>query len=190
MTRYLSLSLLLAAGPVAAQSGWRLVQTTDELTAAGDTRLILREDAWPAEPSKAADTYRGATLVIVCGHRLPGADGRTLLFSADQAMEPFGGDFAYVQLKFDSLPQATKAYFTTLQTGTIAAESGRRYARYVAFLGSEQSPYFSPQIFARLLAASRLTITYRAYGEDRSASFHLDGLREAVTKLAECRWAP
>lgn len=189
MTRFLLLAQLLAsASSAAAQSAWRLVQTTDELTAASDTRLILREDAWPTEPPKAADSYRGATLVVVCGHRLPSDTGRTLLFSADQPMQPFGGDFAYVQLRFDSLPQVTKAYFTTLQASGTAAESGRRYTRYVAFLGSQPSPYFSLQIFDRLLAANRLTITYRAYGADRSASFHVAGLRAALAQLAGCRW--
>lgn len=189
MTKYLSLTLLLVAGPVAAQSGWRLVQTTDELTAASDTRLILREDAWPTQPPKAADSFRGATLVIACGHRLPSADGRTLLLSADQPMEPFGGDFAYVELQFDSEPRITKAYFTTSQAGGgIAVETGRSYPRYVAFLGSPQSPYFSLQIFARLLTARRLRIRYRAFGTDRTAAFHLTGLPEAVARLTECRW--
>jgi hypothetical protein len=190
MTRYLLPALLLAAGSnAAAQSGWRLVQTTDELTAASDTRLILREDAWPTVPPKAADSFRGATLVIVCGHRLPSAAGRTLLLSADQPMQPFGGDFAYAELRFDSDSASTRAYFTTLQASSnIAVESGRSVPRYVSFLGSEQSPYFSPQIFARMLRATRLTIRYRAYGTDRSASFRLAGLAEAVGKLSECRW--
>ena len=34
MTRYLLLALLLTSSSAAAQSAWRLVQTTDELTAA------------------------------------------------------------------------------------------------------------------------------------------------------------
>ena len=114
MTRYLLPALLLTTSSAAAQSAWRLVQTTDELTAATDTRLILREDAWPAGPSKAADSFRGATLVIVCGHRLPSAGGRTLLLSADQPMQPFGDNLAYAELRFDSDSQVTKAYFTTL----------------------------------------------------------------------------
>lgn len=192
MTRYLLPVLLLAAASSAtAQTMWRLVQTTDELTAASDTRLILREDAWPTEPPKAADSFRGATLVIVCGHRLPSAEGRTLLFSADQPMQPFGGNFAYVELRFDSDSASTKAYFTTLQAGSgIAVESGRSFPRYVSFLGSEQSPYFSAQIFARLLAANRLMIRYRAFGADRSATFRLTGLREALGRLSECRWMP
>lgn len=192
MIKYLLPALLLTvAASAAAQSTWRLVQTTDELTAASDTRLILREDAWPTEPPKAADSFRGATLVLVCGHRLPSAEGRSLLFSADQPMQPFGGNFAYVELRFDSDSQITKAYFTTLQPGSgIAVESGRSFPRYVSFLGSEQSPYFSPQIFARLLAANRLMIRYRAFSANRTATFHLAGLREAVGKLSECRWTP
>ncbi|HMA44225.1 MAG TPA: hypothetical protein VKO86_09420 [Gemmatimonadales bacterium] len=190
MTRFLLLAQLLAsASSAAAQSAWRLVQTTDELTAASDTRLILREDAWPTEPPKAADSYRGATLVVVCGHRLPSDTGRTLLFSADQPMQPFGGDFAYVELRFDSDSQTTKAYFTTLPaSGGIAVESGRSVPRYVSFLGSEQSPYFSPLIFARLLTADRVTIRYRAFSSDRTATFHVAGLAAAVVKLTECRW--
>ncbi|HSD32216.1 MAG TPA: hypothetical protein VLB49_09920 [Gemmatimonadales bacterium] len=189
MTRYLLPALLLTTSSAAAQSGWRLVQTTDELTAASDTRLILREDAWPTEPPKAADTFRGATLVIVCGHRLPSAGGRTLLLSADQPMQPFGGNFAYAELRFDSDSTSTKAYFTTLQASSgIAVESGRSYPRYASFLGSEQSPYFSPRIFARMIGATRLTIRYRAYGTDRSATFRLTGLAEALGRLSQCRW--
>lgn len=190
MIRYLLPALLLTTSSAAAQSAWRLVQTTDELTAATDTRLILREVAWPTEPPKAADSFRGATLVIVCGHRLPSAAGRTLLLSADQPMQPYGGNFAYAELRFDSDSTSTKAYFTTLPASSgIAVESGRSYPRYVSFLGSEQSPYFSPRIFARLIAATRLTISYRAYGTDRSATFRLTGLAEALGKLSECRWA-
>jgi hypothetical protein len=189
MTRYLLPVLLLTTSSAAAQSAWRLVQTTDELTAATDTRLILREDAWPTEPAKAADSFRGATLVIVCGHRLPSAGGRTLLLSADQPMQPFGDNLAYAELRFDSDSASTKAYFTTLPASSgIAVESGRSYPRYVSFLGSEQSPYFSPRIFTRLVAATRLTIRYRAYGTDRSATFRLTGLAEALGKLPECRW--
>jgi hypothetical protein len=193
MTKFLLPALLLASASsaAAAQSAWRLVQTTDELTAATDTRLILREDAWPTEPPKAADSFRGATLVVVCGHRLPSAGGQTLLFSADQPMQPFGDNLAYAELRFDSDSQVTKAYFTTLPASSgVAVESGRSYPRYVSFLGSEQSPYFSPRIFARLIAATRLTIRYRAYGTDRSATFHLGGLREALAKLTECNWMP
>ncbi len=189
MTRYLLPALLLTTSSAAAQSAWRLVQTTDELTAATDTRLILREDAWPSEPAKAADSFRGATLVIVCGHRLPSAGGRTLLLSADQPMQPFGDNLAYAELRFDSDSQVTKAYFTTLPASSgIAVESGRSYPRYVSFLGSEQSPYFSPRIFARLIGATRLTIRYRAYGTDRRATFRLTGLAEALGRLSECRW--
>jgi hypothetical protein len=189
MTRYLLPALLLTTSSAAAQSAWRLVQTTDELTAATDTRLILREDAWPTEPAKAADSFRGATLVIVCGHRLPSAGGRTLLLSADQPMQPFGDNLAYAELRFDADSQVTKAYFTTLPTSRgVAVESARSYPRYVSFLGSEQSPYFSPRIFARLIAATRLTIRYRAYGTDRSATFRLTGLAEALGRLSECRW--
>lgn len=189
MTRYLLPALLLVTSSAAAQSGWRLVQTTDELTAASDTRLILREDAWPTEPPKAADSFRGATLVIVCGHRLPGAGGRTLLLSADQPMQPFGDRLAYVELRFDADSQVTKAFFTTLRaSGGIAVESGRSVPRYASFLGSKQSPYFSPEIFARLIRSTRVMIRYRAYGTDRSATFRLSGLSEALGKLSECRW--
>lgn len=190
MTRLLLPALLLtSASSAAAQSAWRLVQTTDELTAATDTRLILREDAWPTEPAKAADSFRGATLVIVCGHRLPSAGGQTLLFSADQPMQPFGDNLAYAELRFDSDSQVTKAYFTTLPANSgIAVESGRSVPRYVSFLGSEQSPYFSPLIFARLLTADRVTIRYRAFSSDRTATFHVAGLADALRKLSECRW--
>jgi hypothetical protein len=187
MTRFLLSALLLAAAPLAAQSGWRFVQTTDEFTAASDARLILREDGWPTGPQAEAAAYHSATLLIVCGHRIPGDSGRTLLLSADQPMQPFA-NLAYVEMRFDSEPQATQAYFTTQQSDVVAPESGHRYSRYVAFLGTEQRPYFSPVIFTKLLKGSRLRLRYRAFGTDRTASFHIAGLRGAMAKLSECHW--
>lgn len=187
MPRYLFTVFLLAGAPaLAAQSGWRFIQTTDEFTAATDARLVLREDGWPpARPEDAA--AHNATLLVVCGHRIPGDSGRTLLLSADQPMQPFA-NLAYVEMRFDSEPQVVQAYFTTQRSDVIAPETGHRYARYVAYLGTERRPYYSPKLFGKLLDARRLRLRYKAFGRDRTASFHLAGLRQALAKLPDCHW--
>lgn len=152
----LPLALLLAAGSgAAAQSGWRLVQTTDDAHG---------RDRHPAHPA-------GGCLAD------PAPESGGLL--------PRG----YVELHINSEPLTTKAYFTTSQaSGGISATTGRSYLGYVAFLGSQQSPYSSLQIFAHLVTAKRLTIRYRAFGTGRTASCHVTDLPAAVVKLAECRW--
>jgi hypothetical protein len=61
-------------------------------------------------------------------------------------------------------------------------------ARQVAFLGTDQSPYFSRPLLDQLMAAGKLSVTYRAYGEVRTVSFHPTGLREALPQLPGCRF--
>jgi len=175
------LSLLLALVPLAVsrptESAWRMVETTDDLTSASDRRLILRADQWP-----------GATLVVACGERLPSVDGRSLLFYAGQPLEPFGDELA-ADLRFDDQPRPWKTFFTLVDYGEpVLTPAGHRSSRQVAFLGTDQSPYFSHPLLDQLLGSGKLSVTYRAFGEMHTAMFHLAGLREALAQLAGCRW--
>lgn len=173
-----ALALLLALVPLTpADSAWRLVVTTDDLTAASDRRLILRAD----QPSN-------ATLVLACGDRLPSADGKSLLFYAGQPLEPFGDELA-ADLRFDDQPRSVKTFFTLADYGEpILTPGGHRSSRQVAFLGTDQSPYFSRPLFDQLVASGKLSLTYRAFGEQHTVIFHLTGLREALSQLSACRW--
>ena len=169
--------LLLTLFPLAARpadSAWRLVETTDDLTGASDRRLILRAENWNAATAT-------ATLVVVCGDRIPSSEGRSLLFFAGQPLEPFGNEL-YAELRFDDQPRPIKAYLTILDM--VDAHP----ARQVAFLGTDQSPYFSRPLLDQLMAAGKLSVTYRAYGEVRTVSFHPTGLREALPQLPGCRF--
>ncbi len=177
MSKLLLALVFLIHSTAAAQSAWRLVETTDELTAAGsDRRLIVRADDWPAVPPTTAEGYRGATIVVVCGDRIPNSAGRTLLFNAGQPLQSFGSDLAYAELRFDKDSIPIRAYPTMLDP------------RRVSFLGEEQSPYFSPRLLDRLMAATALTVTFRAFGGDRIVSFHVAGLRAALAQLPGCHW--
>ena len=183
----------LAAG-LSAQSpqspGWRLVETTDDLTGATDRRLIVRADDWPSVRDTAAvEEYRRATIILACGDRMPGSEGRSLLFFAGQPLEPFGRELGYVEFRFDGRPTPIKAFLTILDYGdAVVTATGRRATRQVAYLGTNKSPYFSPQLFSQLLAAGRLTVKYRAFGAEQTVSFRLSGLREALPQLPGCRW--
>jgi hypothetical protein len=173
--------LLLSLLPLAAvrplDSAWRLVETTDDLTGATDRRLILRADNWNA--AGGPDVATTATLVLACGDRIPNVDGKSLLFYAGQPLEPFGNELAYVELRFDDQPRPIKAYLT------ISAYGG---GRQVAFLGSDQSRYFSRPLFDRLTGASKLSVTYRAFSETHRVTFHLAGLSDALSQLSACHW--
>lgn len=188
--RRLSL-LLLTLVPLAAvrslDSAWRLVETTDDLTGASDRRLILRADNW--NPTGAPEVATTATLVLACGDRIPNADGKSLLLFAGQPLEPFGNELAYAELRFDDQPRPIKAYFTIFDYGQAAVTpTGRRQGRQVAFLGTDQSPYFSRPLFDQLTSSSKLTVTYRAYGDTHRVTFHPAGLQDALSQLPACRW--
>jgi hypothetical protein len=183
--------VLLTLVPLAAvrplDSAWRFVETTDDLTGATDRRLILRADNWSATGGPGVATT--ATLVLACGDRIPNADGKSLLFYAGQPLEPFGNELAYAELRFDDQPRPIKAFFTIFDYGeAVVTQTGRRGARQVAFLGTDQSPYFSRPLFDQIVTATRLTVTYRAYGETHRVTFHLAGLSDALSRLAPCRW--
>jgi hypothetical protein len=173
--------LLLTLLPLAAvrplDSPWRFVATTDDLTGAADRRLILRADNWNAPG--APDAVTSATLVLACGDRIPNVDGKSLLFFAGQPLEPFGNELAYVELRFDDQPRPIKAYLT------ISAYGG---GRQIAFLGGDQSRYFSQPLFDQLTSAGKLSVTYRAFSETHRVTFHLAGLRDALSQLSACQW--
>jgi hypothetical protein len=171
----LLLTLLPLAAVRPAESAWRLVETTDDLTGASDRRLILRAENWNAATAT-------ATIVVACGDRIPSSEGRSLLFFAGRPFEPFGNELGYAELRFDDQPHPIKAYLTILDVGDARA------TRQVAFLGTDQSPYFSRPLLDQLMAAGKLSVTYRAYGEVRTVSFHPVGLREALPQLAGCRF--
>jgi len=183
--------LLVTLVPLAAarsvDSAWRLVETTDDLTGASDRRLILRADNWNAAGSP--DVAVTATLVLACGDRIPNADGKSLLFFAGRPLEPFGNELAYAELRFDDQARPIQAYFTIFDYGqAVVTPAGRRGARQVAFLGTDQSPYFSQALFEQLRGAGKLSVTYRAYGETHHVTFHLGGLSDALPQLTACRW--
>ena len=171
--------LLLTLVPLAAvrpaDSAWRLVETTDDLTGASDRRLILRAEDWNAATAT-------ATIVVACGDRIPSSEGRSLLFFAGRPLEPFGNELGYAELRFDDQPRPIKAYLTILDVGDARA------TREVAFLGTDQSPYFSRPLLDQLMTAGKLSVTYRAYGEVRTVSFHPAGLRQALPQLAGCHF--
>lgn len=177
----LVLTLLPLAAIRPTDSAWRLVETTDDLTGASDRRLILRADHWSAAAGSPNVTTR-ATLVLACGDRLPNADGKSLVFFAGQPLEPFGNAQAYAELRFDDQPSPIKTYFT------IQDVADARASHQVAFLGTNQSPWFSRALFDHLLTAGKLDVTYRAYGEVRRVTFHLAGLGDALPQLPACHW--
>jgi hypothetical protein len=183
-----ALLLLAAAGPLAAQAGWRMVPTTDALTGTADRRLVLRADTTPT-PGDTTLSHRDRldAIAVVCGERLPGAAGRSLLLYTTEPWQEFGPTQGYADLRFDGRPEAVHAYLTLLDYGVITP-TGRVAPRHVAFLGSEASPYFSSPILARLLAARVLTVTYRAVGAEHTLTFHVAGLPDALGQLSACRW--
>lgn len=184
-----ALLLLAVTGPLAAQTGWRLIPTTDDLTGAADRRLVVRADTTPAPAdSTLPHRDRADAIALVCGDRLPGATGRSLLLYTTESWQEFGPAQGYADLRFDGHPEAVHAYLTLLDYSVIAP-TGRVAARHVAFLGSQGSPYFSPRILARLLAARTLRVTYRGVGAERTLTFHVAGLQDALRQLSACRWS-
>lgn len=162
---------LTVAPPVAAQaSRWRLVETHDELTGAGDRRLILRAEGW---------TAGGATMILACGDRLPGIEGRTLLLNAAEPLHPFGGDAtAYAEVAFDTSRTHERHYWRMLDGA----------GAQVVFVGDDANPAFSEPFFTKLLGANVLEVRCRALGGDRVIRFELRGLREELRHLSACRW--
>jgi hypothetical protein len=178
---------------VAAQaSKWRLVATQDELSGAQDRRLILPAEGIPARRhTDSPDKYRGASLVVACGERLPGDSGRTLLFYAGMHLEPFGGaEHGYAEWRFAGEPRFTEMYLLLLDYGETVVQADRTASgRHTAFLGSRAGPYYSDSTLARLTHSERLTVRFRPLGAPpMTVEFDLKGLRESLPQLGACRW--
>lgn len=167
---WLMAALLISAPPAAAQtSKWRLVETQDELTGASDKRLILRAEGW---------TAGGATLLLVCGGRIAGDAGRTLLLNAGEPLQPFGGDArAYVELSRDG-GRSWERHYWALVDG-----AGARVAS-----ADDERGRFPEALLVTLYAAPALIVRYRTLGGDRTARFDLTGLQDELQHLSGCSW--
>lgn len=182
--------LVALASPLAAQSGWRLVPTTDPLTQATDRQLVLRADSVAARATDTAVARhpRIDALVVACGQRLPASAGRSLVLYTTESWQLFGAATGYAELRFDGRPEALPAYLTLVEYG-VPSPGGQLAPRHAAFLGAGASPYFSSRLLGRLLAARTLTVSYRGIGTTHTLRFQVGGLREALGRLPACRWS-
>jgi len=182
------LLLIALSARLSAQTGWRLVRTSDELTGVADRRLMLRADTMASPADTLAHRHRFDALALVCGERLPSSAGRSLVLFTDESWQQFGAATGYADLRFDGRPEAMPAFVTLIDYGVIAP-TGHVAARHMAFLGSESSPYFSRAILTRLLSARTLSVTYRAVGANETLRFHVGELKDALGQLPGCRWS-
>jgi hypothetical protein len=195
-TRYGKRTAFLApclAALALQSSGWLRVETVDEYTGARDTRVILRAEEWPAlRHTSHPDDYKGATLVVSCGDRVPSSEGRSMLLFAGEPLMPFGGEEqAYLELSFDGQGRREGSYFTIYDFGDmLVRQTGNRSSRHVAFLGTEKSPYYSPELLDKILSSQILTVRYRTFGRDerRTVTFRVAGLQAALSGVEGCDW--
>lgn len=194
---YLGLLLPVLLGawtPRAANAqadGWVRVESWDDLTAAWDRRLILRAEDWPSLGHAASpDAYKGATLVVSCGDRVPGDSGRSLLLFAGEPLEPFGGgEYAAAGVRFERDGKRHRYDMAILDRGdAVVIPTGGRSTRHVAFLGDRKRPYFSADFFARLAGSDTVEVEYQAFGQTRRVVFATAGLRDHLGYLDRCRW--
>jgi hypothetical protein len=179
--------------PLAAQdSGWRLIETQDEFSGAHDRRLILRARQLPQRTHRQSpDAYKGASLILACGERLPADSGRTLLFYGGLHLEPFGGrEEAYVEFRFSHQPRRMSQYWLLFDYGeSVMVPDRSPTGRHLAFIGSEGQPYYSRRFLTDLLSADTLSISYRALGRAAQVvEFDVHGLAAALRQLTECAW--
>jgi hypothetical protein len=186
------LPLTLSARSVPAQdSTFRVVSTVDDITGRQDTRIIIRGAPWPPRYQIAnPDGFKGATLVIACGDRLPSDSGRTLILFAGQALEPFGAEYAYAEARLDAGTKPQRLSFAIFDYGDVqVVPTGGHSGRQLAFIGTDHQPYFSAPFFTQLLRASSLRLTYRVIGEgSRTVTFAVAGLRSRLDALTRCSW--
>jgi len=189
------LAAVLATLPltlVAQGSKWRLLDTRDELTGAVDRRLILRAEGAPARRhTDSPDKYRGASLIVACGERLPADSGRTLLFYAGMPLEPFGGaEHGYAEVRFSDQRSFTDTYLLLLDYGETVVQADRTPSgRHVAFLGSQRTPYYSDSTLRQMIRSERLTVRFRPLGAASMAvEFDLRGLAAELSHLNPCHW--
>jgi hypothetical protein len=173
---------LLAPCSGAAQAGdstrWRWVNSADELSDRTDSRLILKG----MEP--------GPLLLFVCGDRLPGDSARTLLFFAGESLLPFGGGAdAYVEVRFANEQVWRPGYWRIYEAGEPQTELPLTgMSRRVAFMGSGHTPYFSTELFKRLVASDTVSIRYRVFGDSHEVRFLTAGLAATLGSRTDCRW--
>jgi len=173
--------------------GWIRVESVDDLTGARDRRLILRAEGWPQLGHTAApDAYKGATLVVSCGDRIPGDSGRSLLLFAGEPLQPFGGgEFAAADVWFGGDDGRHRYDMAILDRGdALVIPSGGRSTRHLAFLGERGHPYFSADFFRRLTASDTVRLEYLVFGQTRRVVFHTDGLQRQLSYLDRCPWPP
>lgn len=175
------ISLLIPCS-VAAQSGdsarWRWVSTADELSSRTDTRLIL------------SATAPGPLLLFVCGTRLPGDSGRTLLFFTGESLFPYGGSgSAYMEVRFAGEKAWHPWYWLIYNAADPQVELPlTAMSRRVAFMGSKHNAYFSTEMFKRMLGSDTTSIRYQAFGDAHEVRFLTEGLAAMLRSRTDCRW--
>jgi hypothetical protein len=185
-------AMLVPRHAVQAQAGgWRRVESTDDLTASSDRRLILRAEDWPARRhTSSPDQFKGATLIVSCGDRLPGDSGRSLLLFAGEPLQPFGGgEFAAATVRFAGDAKPRSYEMAILDRGdALVIPTGGRSTRHLAFLGERDHPYYSADFLRRLSAADTVHVEYAVFGGTRSVTFLTRGLARQLSYLERCRW--
>ncbi|HTS87249.1 MAG TPA: hypothetical protein VMG41_02060 [Gemmatimonadales bacterium] len=184
------LLVCLAVPSAAAQQGrWHLLPPASDTGATDEPRLALTGTDRPFWPNArhGGDTS-SAALVVACGRALPGHLGRTLYFQPAQPLEPFG-DAGYAHLRFDEEDWQETTYLDLDgHSRALQAITRREGSLRIGFLGDDASPYYSSHLMRHLLESHYLTVTYRAFGEERRVTFDLTGLSAALARLGSCDW--
>jgi hypothetical protein len=182
-TRVVAYFALLIPGTLAAQAGesaarWRWVNTADELSARTDSRLLL------------SATASGPILFFVCGNRLPGDSGRTLLFFTGESLFPYGGSgSAYMEVRFAGEKGWHPWYWLIYDAADPQVELPlTAMSRRVAFMGSQHNAYFSTEIFKRMLGSDTTSIRYQAFGDSHEVHFLTAGLAAMLKDRSDCKW--
>lgn len=183
------LASLAVSSATAQQGRWHVVPATAIGHPDGGARLVLEGTDRPFWPDgrKSADTT-SAMLMIACGHTLPGQQGRTLFFSPGHPLEPFG-NAGYARLRFDDEDWQQDTYLDLDgHSAALRALARRLGSLRLGFLGDDASPYYSSHLMRHLLESRHLTVTYRAFGEERRVIFELAGLSTALSQFEGCDW--
>jgi hypothetical protein len=184
--------ILSTVAPAASQeSSIRVARTVDDVTGRADTRVIVVADSQPALTGRGSPSdYKGATLIVACGNRVPADSGRTLLLYAGQAFEPFGEGLAYAEVRFDTTGAYRKMDLPIFDYGeSVETSTAGRASRHMAYFGTSARPYYSEGFLKSLLAAGTFQVRYRAFGAGwRNVNFRLDGLRASLQSVRGCRW--
>jgi len=138
----------------------------------------------------APDDYKGASIILACGNRIPADSGRAILLFGGEPIEPFASELGYAELRFDNEQRPRKVYMPILDYGdALVVPTGGRSTRHLAYLGEDNHPYYSEALLGAMLTSEMLHIRYKVFGQEwRTAHFHLNGLREALRRLTQCSW--